>query len=162
MTTTTYRITINNDANVWADGLDAPTTIADYRDALDQGLRPAIYRDSDDAEMVVDDRDSQDVCLAERSSATMRRHYDDDPDESYYQAQWDAEEARLAAMIHVDDPDEAFARICGDCASVDIDTLTGQDVREMAKRWAEQGQEFHPDAINAAIHHLGIIQDANR
>ena len=48
-----------------------------------------------------------------------------------------------------------FDTICGNCAGVDIMTLTDDDIREQAEIWGDCTQ----DEINAAIEGLHIYQE---
>ena len=49
---------------------------------------------------------------------------------------------------------DCFDRICGDCAGVDISTLTNDDIRDQARVWAESGEHVSIAEINAAIQYL--------
>ena len=49
---------------------------------------------------------------------------------------------------------DAFDRICGDCAGVDIATLTETDIRAQAQVWRESGENLADDQVEAAIRHL--------
>ncbi|MDD4275161.1 MAG: hypothetical protein PHG14_15705 [Desulfobacter postgatei] len=49
---------------------------------------------------------------------------------------------------------DCFDRICGDCAGVDISTLTDDDIIDQAQVWAESGEPVSNDEINAAIQYL--------
>jgi len=49
---------------------------------------------------------------------------------------------------------DCFDRICGDCAGVDISTLTEKDIKAQAQVWAESVEPVTDDEINAAIQYL--------
>lgn len=46
---------------------------------------------------------------------------------------------------------DAFNKICGDCAGVDMEMVTADDIRAQATVWAQQGEPCSEEMIEAAI-----------
>ena len=49
---------------------------------------------------------------------------------------------------------EHFERIAGDCAGVDIASLTESDIRDQAQVWRDAGESVTDEEVEAAIRHL--------
>lgn len=52
----------------------------------------------------------------------------------------------------------AFNKICGNCDGVDINDITEEDIQAQAKVWADQGEPFTDEEIEAAIEYLNDIK----
>ena len=53
---------------------------------------------------------------------------------------------------------DAFNKICGDCAGIDIMEITEDDIRKQAACWAEEGEFCSEEMITAAIRALVAMQ----
>lgn len=54
---------------------------------------------------------------------------------------------------------DAFYKICGDCAGIEMNTITPDDIRKQAGVWADQGEPCDDEEIEAAISYIEEIHD---
>jgi len=65
-------------------------------------------------------------------------------------------------MVEYNSNMDAFDRICGDCAGVDILHMTNQDVRDQAHAWCASGEPCSDEMVEAAILGLAEYQKNHR
>lgn len=54
--------------------------------------------------------------------------------------------------------ERTFEKFCGNCAGIDINTITEDDIRKQAEIWTNQGEPCTEDEICDAIAHLNEMK----